>query len=90
MRTVEKISVSLAADDLSWARARAKRQDKSVSAVLSDALQQQRQAEARWALLEDLRIKDISSAEMDALRREMVGAKRRPSSKRKPIAKAKR
>lgn len=89
MGSVEKVSVSLASDELSWARARAKRQDKSLSAVLSDALQQQRQAEARWALLEDLGLKDISSSEVDALRREMVGAKR-PATKRKTSAKAKR
>lgn len=87
---MEKISVSLSADDLGWARARAKRQDKSLSAVLSDALQQQRQAEARWALLGELGLEDISAAETDALRREMVGATRRSSTKRKPVAKPKR
>lgn len=72
MALVQKISVSLAAEDLAWARARAKRQGRSLSSLLTDALHQQRQAEARWKLLQQLGHTDISEQEVDALRREMV------------------
>jgi len=38
MATTEKVSVSLAIEDLEWARQRAERDDKSLSAVLTEAL----------------------------------------------------
>lgn len=70
MATAEKVSVSLSAEDLRWARARAKRELTSVSAVLAEALRRQRQAEARAALLLDLGTDDITERERNETRRE--------------------
>lgn len=82
MPSVAKISVSLSPDDLAWAKSRAKRQAKSLSSVVTDALQQQRQAEARRALLHELGGDDISEAEVEAVRREMAGETPRASTRR--------
>jgi hypothetical protein len=70
MAAAEKISVSLGAEDLIWARQRAKREVKSLSAVVSEALRRQRQAEARTRLLADLGTDDITERERDQVRDE--------------------
>jgi Arc/MetJ-type ribon-helix-helix transcriptional regulator len=70
MAAAEKISVSLGAEDLSWARQRAKREVKSLSAVVSEALRRQRQAEARTRLLAELGTDDITERERDQVRDE--------------------
>jgi monoamine oxidase len=72
--TVEKISVSIPIEDLEWAREKAEQDDKTLSAVLVEALRQQRQFEARRRLLETLGgtddIPDEIRAEVDAEWRE--------------------
>jgi hypothetical protein len=70
MGAAEKVSVSLSAEDLRWAKARAKRELTSVSAVLAEALRKQRQAEARTALLAELGTDDINERERAEARRE--------------------
>jgi len=72
MATAEKISVSLSAEDLTWARKRAKREVTSVSAVVAEALRKQRQAEARTRLLADLGTDDITEADLDRVRAEWL------------------
>jgi predicted nucleic acid-binding protein len=68
--TAKKISVSLSAEDLSWAKQRAKREVKSLSAVVSEALRRQRQAEARSRLLAELGTDDISERDREQVRSE--------------------
>ena len=70
MALAEKISISLTAEDLAWAKQRAKRDAKSLSAVLSEALHRHRQAEARARLLSELGTRDISEADRDHVRDE--------------------
>jgi len=74
MATVEKISVSIPVEILEWAREKAEHDDKTLSAVLVEALRQQRQVEARWRLLEMLGgtddISDDVRAEVEAEWRE--------------------
>jgi hypothetical protein len=70
MAAAEKISISLGAEDLAWARRQAKAGAKSLSAVLAEAVRRQRQAEARARLLADLGTDDITERERDAVRNE--------------------
>lgn len=70
MGAAEKISISLSSEDLRWARQRAKQSLSSVSAVVSEALRKQRQAEARARLLADLGTDDITEQDIEVVRRE--------------------
>jgi hypothetical protein len=70
MRVTEKVSVSLAAEDVEWARQRAERDETSLSAVLTEALRRQRQSEARQRLLAELGTDDLTPADIDAARAE--------------------
>jgi len=70
----DKLSVSLAVEDVKWVTHRAKRLGTSVSAVIASALAEQRRAEARDALLSELGADDISAADLDAARREAFEA----------------
>lgn len=81
MATAEKISVSVSRDDLAWARKRARAQRTSLSAVVSEALLRQRQAEAGVRLLEDLGTEDITEADLDAIRSELGWAPARQGRK---------
>jgi hypothetical protein len=51
---VVKISVAIDETDLAWARARAKREKVSLSSVLSEAVRQRRQMEARDDVLAEM------------------------------------
>jgi hypothetical protein len=83
MAAAEKISISVGAEDLRWARQRAKREVKSLSAVVSEALRRQRQAEARTRLLADLGTDDITERDRDQVRDEWrAPPKARPQKKR--------
>jgi len=70
MATTEKVSVSLAVEDLEWARQKAEQDDKSLSAVLTEALRRQRKAEALGRLLEELGTGDITQEDLDKVRAE--------------------
>ncbi|MDB4986861.1 MAG: hypothetical protein JWN04_2039 [Myxococcaceae bacterium] len=70
----DKLSVSLAVEDVKWVTHRAKRLGTSVSAVIASALAEQRRAEARDALLSELGTGDISIADLEAARREAFDA----------------
>jgi hypothetical protein len=70
---VEKVSVSLAAEDAAWAREQALSRHLSVSAVVSDALRRQRQIAALGRLLSSLGPK-LSAGEIAALRAELYEA----------------
>ena len=82
MATAEKISVSVSRDDLAWARKRARALRTSLSAVVSEALLRQRQAEAGVRLLEDLGTDDITEADLDAIRSELGWAPTRKGRRR--------
>lgn len=71
MRATEKVSVSLAVEDVEWARKRAEQDDMSLSAVLTEALRRQRQSEARRKLLAELGTDDLTQEELDAARAEL-------------------
>lgn len=73
MTSREKISISLDRDDVAWAKKTAKKRKLSVSAVVAEALAQQRQAETRAHLLSELGDADISAADVEAMRRELQG-----------------
>ena len=89
MATVAKISVSLSSDDLAWAKQRARRERKSLSAVVSEALLRQRKADALDELLADLGTDDIAEADLDAIRTEL-GWTAKGSNARKKAARAPR
>lgn len=84
MAAAEKISVSLSAEDLAWARKRAKREVSSVSAVVSESLRRQRQAEARTRLLADLGTDDITEADLESVRREWYAQPDAQATKARP------
>jgi hypothetical protein len=68
--STEKVSVSLANEDLAWARQKAEAGATSLSAVLSAAIRRQRQSEARRRLLEELGTDDITAEDLEAARAE--------------------
>ena len=80
MGAAAKISISLSPEDLAWARDRAKRELKSLSSVIAEALRRQRQAEARSRLLADLGTDDINERERAEGRTEWRGV-RQPASR---------
>lgn len=67
MALVEKVSVSLGAEDVEWARHKAEQSDTSFSAVVSEALRKHRQHEARMELLAELGDKDITPKDLEAI-----------------------
>lgn len=67
MALVEKVSVSLGAEEVEWARHKAEQSDTSFSAVVSEALRKQRQQEARLELLSALGDKDITPKDLEAV-----------------------
>lgn len=71
MRATEKVSVSLAVEDVEWARKKAEQDDKSLSAVLTEALRRQRQSEARRQLLAELGTDDLTPEDLEAARAEL-------------------
>lgn len=64
---VAKLSITIEAADLRWVRAEAKRQGKSVSAVVSDAVAQKRALRAQQRYL-----KDAGPVDEQELRRAMA------------------
>jgi len=68
--TVRKVSVSLSAEDVGWAKEEAASRRVSLSAVLSEALQKQRRSAALGRLLTGLGGK-LSPADLAALRAEL-------------------
>jgi hypothetical protein len=71
MGSSEKISVSVSGEELAWAKKRAKQLRTSLSAVVSEALQRQRQLEAGWQLLDELGTDDITESDLAAVRKEL-------------------
>jgi hypothetical protein len=72
MATTEKLSVALGTDELAWVRKRAKRLRASVSSVITEAVRQAKQIEARRDVLDWL-LEDqpaIKSAERKRVERE--------------------
>jgi len=86
--TAEKISVSVSRENLAWARKRARARRTSLSAVVSEALLRQRQAEAGVRLLEDLGTEDITEADLDAIRSELGWAPKPRARGRQPRTRA--
>ena len=87
---IEKISVSVNSEDLAWAKKRAKRLRKSLSAIVSEALQRERQVEAGWQLLDELGTDDITEADLEGVRKELgwppISRTRALSGTQKPSA----
>lgn len=69
--TVKKISVSIDEDAFNWARSQAKATKTSVSAVLTEALQEQRRLAAMDRLLKRLGADKISEKTMAELETEL-------------------
>jgi HEPN domain-containing protein len=67
---VEKLSVSLGAEEAAWARAQAQALGLSLSAVLTDALRRQRKLEAMDRLLAELGTGDITEEDLASVRAE--------------------
>jgi hypothetical protein len=67
---VEKLSVSLGADEAAWARQQAEASGSSLSAVLTEAVRKQRQSLARRRLLDQLGTDDITEEDLAAIRAE--------------------
>jgi hypothetical protein len=70
---MEKLSVSLDAREVIWARKQAKALGTSLSAVLTDALKRQRKLDAMDRLLSELGVDDITEEELLAVHAERVG-----------------
>lgn len=73
MATVEKLSVSLGAEEAAWARQQAEASGRSLSAVLTDALRRQRKLDAMDRLLAELGTDDITEEDLAAVRAEWRG-----------------
>jgi hypothetical protein len=76
MATTEKLSVTLSHEEVEWAREQARLRKMSFSAVVSEALRQARQFQARkeyleWALEGQ---PPLTAAELEAAGRELEGA----------------
>lgn len=71
--TVEKLSVSLGAEEISWVRKKAEENASSVSAVLNEAVRQQQRLEAMDRLLEELGTDDITPEDIAAVLAEWRG-----------------
>jgi hypothetical protein len=67
---VEKLSVSIASEEIAWARQQAEASGSSLSAVLTEALRKQRQSLARRRLLAELGTDDITEEDLAAIRAE--------------------
>lgn len=78
MATMMRVRVTLAHDDLEWAKSRALREGRRVSAVLQDALRAWRTAEARRDVTQWLGDgqEPITAAERAALERELTRRER--------------
>lgn len=83
MGQVAKMSVSVSREALAWAKKRARSQRTSLSAVVSDALLRQQQADAGVRLLEELGTDDITESELDAVRAELGWAPKRKARVRR-------
>lgn len=70
---MEKLSVSIDAREVIWARKQAKVLGTSLSAVLTDALKRQRKLDAMDRLLTELGVDDITEEELLAVHAERVG-----------------
>jgi hypothetical protein len=68
--TTEKVSVSLATEDLAWIREKAKSETVSLSAALSTVIRRQRQSEALRRLLDELGTEDLTTDDLEAARAE--------------------
>ena len=68
--SVEKLSVSIAAEEAAWAREQAEAAGCSLSAVLTEALRKQRQSLAMRRLLDELGTDDITEEDLAAVRAE--------------------
>jgi hypothetical protein len=86
MAGAAKVSISLGAEELSWAKRQAKSRVASLSAVVSDALRKERQAEARLKLLADLGTDDISERDRNEVRNEWHA----PAKPRRAVKRAKK
>jgi hypothetical protein len=71
---MEKLSVTIDAHEVTWARQQAKALGTSLSAVLTDALRRQRKLAAMDRLLAELGTDDITEEELLAVHKERVGA----------------
>ena len=74
MAHAQKISISVASDELKWLRQRAKRRGGNLSAVIAEATRLLRQREARERLLERFgKSAEVTDAEAAAIRAEWLG-----------------
>lgn len=78
MGAVEKVSVAIGREELGWAKNRAAREGKSLSALLTETLAERRRLEALAEVVawmgEDAPA--VSKAELAAARRELRGRRR--------------
>lgn len=81
MASAAKVSVSVSREDLAWAKARARSRSTSLSAVVTEALLRQRQAEAGVRLLEELGTDDLTEGDLDAIRAELGWTPKRAARK---------
>jgi hypothetical protein len=73
MARAQKLSVSIDHGELESARARARASGKSLSAVLTDALREQRRAAAMDRLLRKLGAGKLTAEQLAAAREELYG-----------------
>jgi hypothetical protein len=83
MGAAQKVSVSIAAEDLQWARRQAKKAGQSLSSVIAEALHRLRRAQAQERLLNELGTADISEHDRNAVRDEWRKPKRRRADSRR-------
>jgi hypothetical protein len=72
--TVKKISVSLDEEDYRWAKAHAKSTKRSLSAVLNEALREQRRLAAMDKLIKAYGADKFNAADMAKIRMEIAEA----------------
>jgi len=77
MSTAQKLSISLNRADAEWARSTAKRRRTSVSAIIAEALEKERRAEAQRRLLGLLGGDPVEPSDVAALEAEISGRAKR-------------
>ncbi len=82
MTATAKVSVAIGRDELAWAKTLARREGKSLSAVVTESLAERRRLEALADVVEWMGEGQppLTAAELNAARRELGARRRKPAA----------
>lgn len=87
-----KVSVAIGQDELAWARAEARRQGKSLSAVVTESLAERKRLEAMREVLEWMGEgkPPLTREEIDDAKKELGLEKRSPRAQKRKVPRSRR